>query len=46
MDLPVLVAALSNERLLELAKELKIKQVVGRQRLLTYHGLHGLHVLA
>lgn len=36
---------LCDEVLLELGKELEVEQVVGRERLLSHHGLHRLHVL-
>jgi hypothetical protein len=45
-DGTVLVVALGDEVLLELAEELEVEQVVGGERLLADHSLHGLHVLA
>ena len=44
--LPVLIATLRDEVLLELAEELEIEEVIRRERLFSDHGLHRLHVLA
>ena len=44
--IPVLIATLRDEILLELAEEFQVEEVVGSQRLFTHHGLHRLHVLA
>ena len=43
---PVLVAALRDEVLLELAEKLEVEEVVGRKRFLANHGLHRLYILA
>ncbi|KAI0564002.1 hypothetical protein FGB62_31g125 [Gracilaria domingensis] len=43
---PDLVRALRHELLLELVVELQVQQIVGRQRLLTHHSLHGNHILS
>mmetsp|Transcript_38125 Transcript_38125/g.96425 ORF Transcript_38125/g.96425 Transcript_38125/m.96425 type:complete len:371 (-) Transcript_38125:560-1672(-) len=45
-DGAVLVRALRHKLALKLVQELEVQQVLGRQRLLTHHGLHGGHVLA
>ena len=42
----IFVAPLRDEILLELGQELQVEQIVSAQRLLSDHGLHGLHVLA
>lgn len=42
----VLVVTLRDEVLFEFRQELQVQEVIGRQRLLTYYGLHGLHVLS
>ncbi|KAG6547480.1 hypothetical protein Mapa_010928 [Marchantia paleacea] len=46
VDVAHVVGALRHEFLFELLEEFQVEEIFGRQSLLSYHGLHGLHVLA
>ena len=43
--LSLICLTLSDEVLLKLLQELQVEQIIGGEGLLSYHGLHGLHVL-
>ena len=45
MFLPIFIAALGDEGLLELGEEFQVEQIIRCQSLLSNNSLHGLHVL-